>query len=281
MEEYKDCKDYYKVYEIARALREYLKEGYRILYEMLSLIDIKSDVPYNAEIKIAQSTATNLFSKHIIYKDGPYKGEILLFISKSGFSLARMIQNYKTRYIEEESPLYSVDNADFIIEKKDGQFVFVKRYNHDIPNAYRPELNILDLDKFSELYKRLEEEGYLTYPEIIYFYRGNPNFSFELSSQTIHLEQTQPNGRCLMIDYNPSNDSLFIRDNRKNPELTPEQMFCLPIAKEEIYKEYVSLIDKNLTNEKLLDSMFYLDNKGNLRLDSKNNNLSKVLRKKI
>ena len=135
MEKYKDDKQYYKIFEIVMALREYLKEGYTILFEMLSLIDIKSDVPYNVEIKIFQSDATNLFSEHIIYKDEPYDGKIWLFISKSRFSPTRMLRNYKTKYMEYETPLYSVDNADFTIEKKYGNFVFERKGNYNISRA--------------------------------------------------------------------------------------------------------------------------------------------------
>ena len=257
MEKSAEDKQFYKISEIAIALREYLKEGYNILNEMLSLIDIRSDIPYKTEIKIAQSDATNLFSEHIIYKDKPYDGKILLFISKSGFSPLRMIRNYKTRYMEEENPLYSVDNADFIIMKEAENFVFERRYNHDIPRTYRPKLNILDIDKFSKLYRRLEEEGYVTYPSILFFHRENPDFSFGLSSQGITLEEVQSNNKGLWINYDPSNDSLYVRDNRKNPELTPEQMFSLKIPKEEIYKGYASIIDKNLTNEEKIRLDYY------------------------
>ncbi len=259
MEKNVEDKQSYKISEIAIALREYLKEGYNILNEMLSLIDIKSDYPYKTVIKIAQGDADNLFSEHIIYKDKPYDGKILLFISKSGFSPLRMIRNYKTRYVEEENPLYSVDNADFIIKKEVENFVFERRYNHDISRMYRPKLNILDIDKFSKLYQRLEEEGYLTYPSILFFHKEKPYFSFGLSSQCITLEQIQRYNRELWINYDPSNDSLYVKDSRKNPELTAEQMFNLEIPKEEIYKGYTSIIDKNLINEERI--RLYYNNK--------------------
>lgn len=272
MEKYNDDKYYYKVSEIAGALKEYLKEGYRILYEMLSLIDIKSDVPYNVEIKIHQGSAVNLFREHIIYEDGLYDGKILLFISKSRFSPARMFRNYKTRYMEDEDPLYSVDNADFIIEKENGSFTFKKRYNHDISRTYKPKLSIIDIDRFAKLYQRLEEEGYLTYPSILYFSRGNPEFSFVLSSQRISLQQSQDqySNRYLIIEYAPSKDLLYVKDNRKNPELTPEQMFDLKIPKEDIYKGYASIIDKNLKNERIPNLLTDSNNEGNLKSDYKN-----------
>lgn len=262
MEKYENDKQFYSVFEITNAMRDYLKEGYRILFEMLSLINIKSDVPYNVEIKIAQGDANNLFSEHIIYKNVPYDGKILLFISKSRFSPTRMLRKYKTEFMEEENPLYSIDNADFIIKKNDGTFVFKERYNHDISGKYRPNLNILDIDKFSKLYQRLEDEGYLTYPSIMYF-NNNPEFSFVLCSQCISLEQTQAHNRALRIEYNPSNDSLYVRDNRKNPELTPEQMLGLKIPKEEIYQGYASIIDKNLANERIYDSLTNSDSEEN------------------
>ena len=70
-----------------------------------------------------------------------------------------------------------------------------------------------------------------------------------------------------MIRYNPADDSLYIKDNRKNPELSSKQMFCLPIAKEEIYKRYAFIIDCNLNKKE--------------KLESKENNQSKVLRKTL
>ena len=265
MEKHENDKQFYSVFEITKTMRDYLKEGYRILFEMLSLIDIKSDVPYNVEIKIAQGDANNLFSEHIIYKDEPYDGKILLFISKSRFSLARMLRKYKTEFMEEENPIYSIDNADYIIEKRNGNFLFKDRYNHDISGKYSPKLNILDIDKFSKLYQRLEEEGYLTYPSIMYF-NNNPEFTFVLGSQRISLEQTQTHNKELRIEYNPSNDSLYVRDNRKNPELTPKQMICLRIPKEEIYKGYASIIDKNLANERIHGSLTDSDSEDNKEL---------------
>ena len=254
MENYVEHKDSYKIYDIAGALSEYFKEGSVLLSEMLSLIDIKSDVPYKVEIKIAQESATNLFSEHIKYKDKPYNGKILLFISKSSFSPARIIRNYKTRYLEEESPIYSIDNADFIIEKKDENFIFKRRYDHNIPKIYIPKLNILDVDRFSELYQQLEDKGYLTYPAIIYFYRGVPAFKLGLSTQSIDLEEIQSFNRELWINYNPANDNLIIKDNRKKPLLTPEEMFTIPIPKEEIYKDYISIIDEYIANKSSKDS---------------------------
>ncbi len=248
MERNDRIKDYYKVSEIAISLRDYLQEGYRILYKMLSLININSSVPYKAEIKIIQESATNLFSEHIIYKDEPYKGMILLFISKVGFSPLRIIRNYKTRFIEEESPLYSIDNADFIIENKDGEFVFKERYEHNLPHKYRPNLSILDKDKFLKLYQKLEMEGYLTNPAITFFNKGTPDFSFSLSSQRISLEEIQSNNKSLWISYDPCKDLLLVKDNRKNPKLTINQMLNLLIPKEEIYKGYVSILEKNMNN---------------------------------
>lgn len=246
----------YKVSEIMVSLREYLLEGYRILDDMLSLIDIGSPVPYKTHIKISQGSATNLFTDHIIYRDSPYDGKILLFISKSRFSPARMIRDYKTRYVEDENPLYSVDNADFIIKAKGENFVFEKRYDHDIPRTYKPTLNILNKEKFAKLYKRLEDEGYLTYPSIMYFhYEKGLDYSFVLSSQSISLEQNDSVKRGLMIQYNPYDDSFFIRDNRKNPKLSAKEMLDLPIDRCEIHEGYASIIDKNLDNNLDFSSM--------------------------
>lgn len=276
MEKNEKDRQYYTVFEITKALREYLKEGYRILYEMLPLIGIKSDCPYKVEIKIAQEDATNLFSEHIIYKDEPYNGKILLFISKSGFSPARMIRNYKTEFMQEENPLYSIDNADYIIEKRDESFVFQERYNHDILGKYRPELNIIDIDKFNILYQRLEEEGYLTYPSIKYFNHSNPYFSFVLGSQRISLEEVQTYHRCFRMEYNPSNNSLLVRDNRKDSEFTSEQMFGLKIPKDDIYKGYVSIIDEKIINEQTPNLIEESNNIGNV-----DNKTSKILKKAL
>ena len=103
-------------------------------------------------------------------------------------------------------------------------------------------------------------------------------FTFVLGSQCISLEQTQTHNKELRIEYNPSNDSLYVRDNRKNPELTPEQMFQLKIPKEEIYKGYTSIIDKYMANEKIFGLLTDSNNEGIQRLNYEKNK-SMVLKK--
>ena len=239
--------NYYIISDIYKALRGYLLEEYKVLSEMLSLIKIDSNVSYDARIKILQEEATNILGNFINYKTGLYKGKILLFISKSGFSPARMVRNYKTRYNEDNDPLYSVDNADFIIEKEEDNFVFKNRYNYDISNTYRPKLSIKDLDRFSQLYQKLEDNGYLTYPSIMYFNRNDPEYSFSISSQRISLQQNQSYNKDLIIEYDPKDDSFLVKDNRKKPNLTSKEMFNLPISKKNIYKGYANIIDNYLS----------------------------------
>ncbi len=246
MENNMEERQYYTVCEIIGTLRDYLKEGYKILYDMMALVDIKSDVPYFFEIKIAQGSACNFLGSHVTYKDGLYGGKILLFITKTGFFPIRLLRDIKTLFNEENDPLYSVDHADFIVDKVDEEFVFKKRYNHDIPRTYKPMLTIIDKEEFARLYQRLEDEGYLTFPDFLYFSNSKPDFSFGIGSQRISLQQSDYNGRGLMIEYDPSDDTLFVKDDRKKPELTIDEMFNLKIPREEIYEGYASIIDKNL-----------------------------------
>ena len=241
MEEKKE----YKYSEIIVSLSDYLKEGYVILNNLLSLINIDSKVPYDAYIKIDQEHLANIFSDHIEYQDEPYNGRILLFISKSKFKHAptRMIREYKARYIEDNNPLYSIDHSDFIIRKENGEYIFEqKNIQHDT-RAFKPQLSIMDKEKFDKLYQRLEDEGYLTFPSIICFSRGISNHFIAISSQGVEIEETQNLKRGLMIHYDPSNDTFLVRDNRKDPLLSPRQMLDVTIDKKEIHKGYVAIID--------------------------------------
>ena len=259
-------KEYYRFIDIAVALREYLKEGYNILNEMLSLIDIKSDVKYKVSIKLSQQRAFNLLEKQIKYKDKPYSALILLFVSKSGFSPLRMIRNHRTLFEEDTNPLYSIDNADFIIERKDGKVVINNRYKYDIPRTYRPQLTILDDEKMNALYQRLENEGYIGFPAITYFYNGYPEWHFNLSFQNLHLEEVESYNRYLVIDYDPSTDTLTVRDNRKNSKCSAKESLNREIPKEVIYKGYRDIIDKYLASKKDVEVSSELkDVKGNVQ----------------
>lgn len=247
-------KDSYNCYEMISATRDYLREGYAILNKMLSLIDINSDVPYEASIKIAQEMVSNIFTSHIIYKDEPYNGRILLFISKKGFNPMRMIRNYQTRYNEDEDPRYSIDHVDLTIEKIDGDFVFKDRYDHNIKRKYQPKLNILDKDKFNVLYQRLVDEGYLTYPHLLYFNKKDldNHFSFALGSQDVGMELSKTLKECMRFEYFPEDDSFIIQDTRKKPNLSIKELLEYPIDKIEIYKGYQDIIERNLNNGKYL-----------------------------
>jgi hypothetical protein len=274
-------KNSYKISDIIISLKDYLREGYEILEEMLNLIDIKSNAPYKTHIKVMQGDANNLFCKHITYKEEPYEGQILLFIFKSRFTPARMIRNYKTRFEEERNPLYSIDNADYIIKKEGEDFIFEKRYNHNLPRTYDPSLSILNKEKFAKLYKRLEDEGYLTFPSIQYFHHDEePDYSLNIGSQCISLEQVNwINDRELFIRYDPLDDSFFIKDNRKNPKLSAKQMLDIEIDRSEIYKGYASIIDRNLASREELTKSFSSKNQRLLGISSEEKGKQKALRR--
>ena len=249
-------KNNYRFYEIVYGLRDYLLEEYRILSEMLSLIDIESEDPCEVEIKISQKTVSNFFNNHIVYSDKPYNGELLLFISKTRFSPFRIIRKYKTRYVEYDTPLYSIDNADYSIEKKDEEFIFKRKDKNTIKRSYEPILRIINKEKFAELYHLLETKGYLSYPGILFFHHGTPDFSLNIDSQNIGMEESENYNAGLRIEYDPLTDSLYANDTRKNALLSPGQMFSLRIPKKEIYKGYASIIDSKISNMELSPPIF-------------------------
>lgn len=275
-------RDYYTFEELFFGLKDYFSEGNNILHQLHDLIDINSDVPYKTHIYIDQKTATNFMGDTIIYNDNyDYTGTIYLRVYKSGFSPAKVIRQHQTMFLEKEDSRYSIDNADFIIKVENGEISFPRRYKHNIPKTYRPVLKVKDTKKFVELYQRLLDEGYLTYPDIMYFFpdkQDGTSTHITLGTNAIGLESvdfihSNILDRALIFRYNFYDNKIYYRDWRKNTKSTVKDLVHVKIKKENIYKGYIPYIEEYINRQQELK--LPTDKKGIRRLVLSNGDQTK------
>lgn len=275
-------RDYYTFEELFFGLKDYFSEGNNILHQLHDLIDINSDVPYKTHIYIDQKTATNFMGDTIKYNDNyDYTGTIYLRVYKSGFSPAKAIRQHQTMFLEKKDPRYSIDNADFIIKVENGEISFPRRYKHNIPKTYRPVLKVKDTKKFVELYQRLLDEGYLTYPDIMYFFpdkQDGTSTHITLGTNAIGLESvdfihSNILDRALIFRYNFYDNKIYYRDWRKNTKSTVKDLVHVKIKKENIYKGYIPYIEEYTNRQQELK--LPTDKKGIRRLVLSNGDQAK------
>lgn len=276
-------RDYYTFEELFFSLKDYFIEGNNILHQLHDLIDINSDVPYKTHIHIDQRTAINFMGDTIKYNDNyDYTGNIYFTVYKSGFTPARAIRHHQTMFKEAEDPRYSIDNANFIIKVEDGEVTFPRKYNHDIQKTYRPELKVKDTKEFLELYQRLLDEGYLTYPEIMYCFPDdytNESTHVIISTNLISLESvdimhSEIIDRALIFRYDFYDNKVYYRDWRKKTNRgTFNDLVYLKIKKENIYKGYIPYIEEYINRQQV--NQLPTDKKGIRRLVLSNGDQTK------
>ena len=259
-------REYYTFSELLLSLKDYFLEGRKILNDMLDLIDISSKSSYKTRIWIEQHTATNFLGEFVKYKKELYEGVVHIDVTKK-YSPTQAIRELKVVY-DDECKSYYFDNARFTLENVKDDFKFNANTEFDSKLAYKPQLKIKDKDKFNRLYQRLIDEGYLTYPSILYFFpsKDNSECSIVISSVYMGLTETNPMDdsvisfidRCFLFNYWFEDDSIIFKDTRKNPMLSIDELFNLKIDKRNIYKGYIPIIEKYLSkpeNSDLLNTI--------------------------